>query len=54
MSLRTFQLRGRDFLREAARQRAIHGPGDWKHFNEDGYRLLGRAIADYLQADPPG
>jgi hypothetical protein len=40
-----------DLLRAAARQRAIHGPGDWKHFNEAGYRVLGRAIADYLQ--PP-
>jgi hypothetical protein len=39
-----------DFLRAEARQRAIHGPGDWKHFNEDGYRLLGQAIAHYLQA----
>ncbi len=39
-------------LREAARQQAIHGPGDWKHFNEVGYRLLGRAIADYLRAQP--
>jgi len=41
-----------DILREAARQRAIHGPGDWKHFNEAGYRLLGRVITDYLRADP--
>ena len=41
-----------DLLRAAARQRAIHGPGDWKHFNEAGYRILGRAIADYLQPPP--
>jgi hypothetical protein len=43
-----------DTLREAARQHAIHGPGDWKHFNEAGYRILGRAIADYLHANPAG
>lgn len=43
-----------DTLREAARQRALHGPGDWKHFNEAGYRILGWAIADYLRADPAG
>ena len=42
-----------ELLRVEARQRAIHRPSDWNHFNEDGYRLLGRAIADYLRADHP-
>jgi hypothetical protein len=35
------------FRREAA-DRLLHGPRDWQHFNEAGYRLLGRLVADAL------
>ena len=37
-------------LREAAASRPIHGPRDWSHFNETGYRLLGELVAAALQA----
>jgi hypothetical protein len=32
-------------LREAAAQRVLHGPVDWVHFNEQGYRALGGILA---------
>jgi hypothetical protein len=35
-------------LREAASTRAIHGPIDWYHFNKDGYRVFGEALARRL------
>lgn len=37
-----------DKIREAGGGRFIHGPNDWKHFNETGYRILGEAVSDYL------
>jgi hypothetical protein len=35
-------------LREAASTRPIHGPIDWYHFNKDGYRVFGEALARRL------
>lgn len=32
-------------LRSAAAQEMIHGPRDWNHFNEAGYRVLGEEIS---------
>lgn len=37
-------------LREAARDRLIHGPGDWKHLNEAGYIVVGEAVAARIAA----
>jgi hypothetical protein len=42
-------LDSRPALRAIARDRLIHGPGDWKHFNRTGYEALGRAIAQALE-----
>jgi lysophospholipase L1-like esterase len=36
----------RPALRQAATKQLLHGPVDWVHFNEQGYRTLGRALAD--------
>jgi lysophospholipase L1-like esterase len=36
----------RPALRQAATKQLVHGPVDWVHFNEQGYRALGRALAD--------
>jgi hypothetical protein len=36
-------------IRAAARNRLIHGPRDWKHFNEAGYRALAGVAADLIQ-----
>lgn len=44
-------------LREAAATRLLHGPIDWEHFNEQGYRALGRLLAgrmDHARVDPCG
>jgi hypothetical protein len=35
----------RPTLRAAARERVIHGPNDWRHLSEDGYTVLGEAVA---------
>jgi lysophospholipase L1-like esterase len=35
----------RPALRAAAANALIHGPRDWNHFNEAGYRVLGEALA---------
>jgi len=35
----------RPALRSAAANAVIHGPQDWNHFNEAGYRVLGEALA---------
>lgn len=44
-----------DDLRAAAGRERIHGPEDWNHFNEIGYRALGesvvRAMSDLWPAD---
>jgi lysophospholipase L1-like esterase len=45
----------RPALREAASKQLLHGPMDWVHFNEQGYRALGRALAgrlDLAAVDP--
>jgi nucleotide-binding universal stress UspA family protein len=41
----------RPALRAVARDRLIHGPGDWKHFNRAGYEALGRAITQALEGN---
>jgi hypothetical protein len=38
----------RPALRAAAANELIHGPRDWNHFNEAGYRVLGEALAQTL------
>ena len=51
----------RPALRAAASAEVIHGPTDWYHFNETGYRLLGTLVSERLKnpaaadpcADPP-
>jgi len=35
----------RPALRAAAATAVIHGPRDWNHFNEEGYRVLGETLA---------
>ena len=39
-------------LRVAAATAPIHGPRDWDHLNETGYRALGQLIASYVKARP--
>jgi len=41
----------RPAIQEVARERPVHGPRDWKHFNRAGYEALGRAVAAALQTD---
>jgi hypothetical protein len=41
-------------LRKLAREGPVHGPRDWGHVNERGYRAIGRAVAERLRADRPG
>jgi hypothetical protein len=41
-------LDARPVLRAIARDRPVHGPGDWGHLNRTGYEALGRAIAGAL------
>ena len=38
----------RPALRAAAANALIHGPRDWNHFNDAGYRVLGEALAQTL------
>jgi hypothetical protein len=38
----------RAHLREAAKRRALHGPGDWRHFNRAGYEAFTRIMLDGL------
>jgi lysophospholipase L1-like esterase len=42
----------RPALRDAATTQLLHGPVDWVHFNAQGYRALGQALAD--RVDNPG
>jgi hypothetical protein len=42
----------RPALRAAAQTRLIHGPVDWFHFNEAGYRALGKLVVDRLRGRP--
>jgi len=50
------QTHGMDFmdarpaLRSAAALRVIHGPRDWDHLNEAGYRALGQLVASGVKA----
>jgi hypothetical protein len=39
----------RHSLRAAARTKFIHGPRDWYHFNQEGYRVLANAIVPALK-----
>ena len=36
-----------------ARERFLHGPRDWAHFNRDGYTALAGAIAPVVSSRPP-
>jgi hypothetical protein len=42
----------RPMLRAAGAQAPVHGPRDWKHLNEHGYRLLGALVAHHLGERP--
>jgi hypothetical protein len=42
----------RPMLRSAAAASLIHGPKDWDHLNETGYRVLGRLVASRVEARP--
>ncbi len=42
----------RPILRKAAAERPLHGPRDWNHFNETGYRLLGTLLAARIGEHP--
>ena len=44
-------LDARPVLRAIARDRPVHGPGDWGHLNRTGYEALGRAIAGALEEE---
>jgi hypothetical protein len=35
-------------IRAAGRDQLVHGPLDWYHFNEIGYRILGKTVAQHL------
>jgi predicted choloylglycine hydrolase len=39
----------RPSLRALAATTVIHGPKDWDHFNEAGYRALGALVANYVR-----
>lgn len=41
----------RPALRAAAANALIHGPRDWNHFNDAGYRVLGETLAQTMD-DP--
>jgi hypothetical protein len=45
-------LDARPALRSAAATTIIHGPRDWDHFNEAGYRTLGALVAAHVTAHP--
>jgi hypothetical protein len=45
-------LDARPALRAAAATTVIHGPKDWDHLNEAGYRALGALIAAHVAAGP--
>jgi hypothetical protein len=45
----------RQVLREASGNAFIHGPRDWKHFNKQGYTVLGREVSKKInQIDKTG
>jgi hypothetical protein len=39
-------------LRAAGARAAVHGPRDWNHLNETGYRLLGALVVKHLEDRP--
>src|SRR5262249_26018831 len=43
----------RKSLRSLAALRVIHGPLDWFHYNEAGYRRLGELVVDRLNGRRP-
>ena len=45
-------LDARPALRAVAASTVIHGPRDWDHFNEAGYRSLGALVAAHVAARP--
>ncbi|MGZ8403774.1 MAG: SGNH/GDSL hydrolase family protein [Rhodoplanes sp.] len=42
----------RPAFRQAGARQALHGPTDWNHPNEAGYRLLGATVAKHLNDQP--
>jgi hypothetical protein len=44
----------RPTIRAETAKRALHGPRDWGHFNEAGYRLLGTVLTARLDDRPGG
>lgn len=40
----------RSALRKAALSSMLHGPGDWNHFNQKGYTILGEEVALFLKS----
>ena len=42
-------LDARPTLRAITLKSIAHGPNDWKHFNERGYRALGSLVANHLR-----
>jgi hypothetical protein len=40
-------------LRSAASRQPVHGPVDWNHLNEAGYRALGQLVARHLEQGNP-
>ena len=43
----------RPTLRKAAAKDFVHGPRDWNHLNETGYRALGRLVAERIERREP-
>lgn len=43
----------RQGLRQEALQGLVHGPRDWKHPNQRGYRVIGKQVVDALSASTP-
>jgi hypothetical protein len=42
----------RPALRAAGARQAVHGPSDWRHVNEIGYRIIGALVAKHLDVRP--
>jgi hypothetical protein len=39
-------------LRAAGARQAVHGPRDWRHVNEAGYRIIGGLVARHIDERP--
>ena len=39
-------------LRAAGARQAVHGPRDWRHVNEAGYRIIGGLVATHIEDRP--